>query len=129
MEDPRNEFEKRQLRLLRVQTAVLMCILVLLVAGGIFLTVQLADLGDCLALVERQLQGVDMDEVNRAVGALTGAAQELGNVDMDALNQAVAALAGAAENLQDLDFEALNTLVKTLETVASRLERVTSFFG
>jgi len=143
--------EKKMLRMMQLQTVLLACILVLLLAAGVFLVGELANLGELMQLVEQQLQALDLDAVNEAVAAMAAAGEELsavdvkalngavaalkdaaGNlsdVDMQALNEAVTALKGAAEGMQDLDFKALSDLIQSLETVSSRLERVTKIFG
>ena len=50
--DPKHDHQQKQLRLMQLQTAVLVCILVLLLAAGLYLAAQLSALDDCLALVE-----------------------------------------------------------------------------
>lgn len=139
--DGKSDVQTRQLKLMRVQTALMGAIFLLLLAALVFLAVQFAALGEAMALVETQLQslaleetvaalteaaetlgGVDMAALNGAVASLDAAAENLGAVDMRQLNDAVLALKGAAENLQDVDVESLNTLVSALETVATKLE-------
>lgn len=133
--------QSRQLKLLRVQTALIGGIFLLLLAALVFLAVQFAALGEALDMVETQLQSLELEEtvealttaaetmgevdmaaLNEAVASLDAAAENLGAVDMKQLNSAVLALKGAATNLQDVDVEALNTLVSALETVATKLE-------
>ena len=142
------EFQNKQLRMMQIQTAILAAILILLLAAGIFLAVQLADLGHLMDLMEQQLLALDLEQINQAVASLTdtvdamdmkalngavaslkGAAGNLSAVDMQALNAAIDSLSGAAEGLQEMDFAALNDLVETLGAVAARLERVTEVFG
>ena len=65
------EFQNKQLRMMQIQTAILAAILILLLAAGIFLAVQLADLGHLMDLMEQQLLALDLEQINQAVASLT----------------------------------------------------------
>ena len=143
--------DQKLLRWMQIQTIIMAVILVLLLAAGIFLVSQVAELGNLLWLMEEKLQALDLEAINEAVESLSAAGQEMANIDVKALNAAVAALkdaagnlsavdmealngaidslSGAAEGMMEMDFKALNELVETLDAVATRLEKVTKIFG
>lgn len=135
---------KKQNRLLTVIAALLAITLVLICVG--FLTVN-RFAGDLQAQLDQLevdsfngavgsmqeaadlLNQVDVDGLNKTVTSLKGAADHLSSVDMDTLNGAVTQLSGAATTLQGVDVTALNKLVQSLETVASRLESAVNAIG
>lgn len=125
--------EKTQLTLSKIQVILTACILLTLIIGCIFLAQRVVQLQNCLDLVEKDLQALDMDSVNEAVDALTDAANQLAAVDVDTLNDTITSLRDAADTLKSVDITALNSLVDSLETVANKLQNavnaVTGIFG
>jgi len=136
-----NELQEKQLKLMRLQTILLVCILVLLLAAGLFLVKQVTQLGTVVARVDidainrtiaeletaaANLGELDAEVLDQTVEALKAAAENLGAVDMDSLNLAIASLSGAAENLKELDIASFNSLITSLETASANLEKATS---
>lgn len=140
--------EVKQMKLLRLQTILIACLLAVVLAAGIFLAVQFASIRSCVDMIELNLQSldaaafnraadsftsaadqfssIDMDKLNETVEYLQSAADNLGNVDINKLNNAVASLREAADTFKGIDVEALNSLVQALETVSSKLEAAVS---
>lgn len=116
-----------------VKTVLLACILIILVIGFILLAVQFSNVRACLAMVEQDLKGIKVEEINAAVTALKEAAQLLADVDIDSLNGTIVSLQSAADTLKDIDIDALNSLVGSLENVATKLQNavssITGIFG
>ena len=144
MGKPEKNTQEKQLAMMRIQTLLLVCILVLLVISAVFLfgqfsrltaTVSQLDLDQVNRLVEElsdvanQLSAMDGAALNETVRSLQKAADNLTAVDMNSLNEAVNALSGAANTLKKLDIAGLNDLVASLETVAARLDATTGAIG
>lgn len=130
-----------QLKWIKLQTAMIAGILVLLLAVGAFLGLQvnavmkqvnaldLAKINATVASLQAtaaDLENVDMAVINEAVSSLKDAAKNLSQTDISAINEGIRSLSSAAENLQTLDVDQLNELIKTLETVAGQMEQTTS---
>lgn len=139
--------QQRQLSLMRVQSALLAAILVILLLAGIFLAGKISELQSVMDVIEQDVKALDMDALNDAVAALTEAADQLAavdvgrlndtvaalkdaaktlsEIDMKGINKAVTSLTEAANHLKDVDIGSLNSLVQSLETVASKLQKAT----
>lgn len=128
----------------KIQTALVAMLVLLLVAGGIFAAVQVnkamrvvdgLDMEQINAAVESlsntaaELEKLDMEGVGKTVEALRGAAQKLAEADIDAVNDGIEALTDAAGNLQNLDIEKLNDLIAALEKTAAQMEKTSAAFG
>ena len=139
-----NDLQEKQLKLLRLQTVLLVCILVILLAAGLFLVKQVMDLSAMVSRVDMEainrtiadletaakgLSQLDAEVLNETVAALKIAAGNLGDVNMGSLNDAVEALSGAADTLKELDIRHFNELIVSLETTAKNLEKTTSGFA
>ena len=146
---------KETVRLMRVQTLLLAGIFLIVLAVGIFAAVEFSAVHRSLALIEADLQDIQMEKINDAVESLTKAADQLAEVDVDTFNEtaaslrdaanklseldtekindAVVALTEAANNLSELDTEQLNALISSLEDTASKLQNavngITGLFG
>ncbi|MBR6407974.1 MAG: hypothetical protein IKS19_05295 [Clostridia bacterium] len=129
---------------MRIQTALLGCILLIILAVGVFAAVEFSTVHRSLALIETDVRNVEVDQINEAVEALTAAANKLteadvetlnetaaslrdaanmlAGLDTDGINDAVRALTEAANKLSELDIESLNGLVSALESTAQRLQ-------
>ena len=116
--------QEKQLSLMRIQTGILFGIFVLILAAGVLLFTQFAKINNCFAMIESDLEKLDMDALNSAVEAMTEAVDELSDVDMDTLNAAVASLKEAAETLADVDMKTLNETVGSLREAADKLGAV-----
>lgn len=129
------------LLLVKIQTAMLAVLLVLLAAGGIFAAVQvnramqlvnavdMNRVNTVVASLQEIAADLDMENVGKTVETLQGAAKGLADLDMDAVNDGIQALTEAAENLQSLDVEQLNDLIASLEQTAAQMEKTTAAFG
>lgn len=140
----RPDTQTQLLRLQKTQTVLSACILVVILAAGIFLACRFTSISRCIDLIEQDLQALNMDTLNDAVDAFTEAADRFGSLDMDAfnrtvesledaaeqiggmdidrLNGAVSSLKNAADTFGKIDVEALNSLVEALETVSAKLQ-------
>ena len=136
------------LRMQRIQIILTACILIVVLAAGIFLALQFNSINRVVDLIDQRVQSFDMealndavdsfseasdkitsidiDELNRTVTSLKEAADNIGSMDIKKLNDAVTALKDAAKNLSGIDVESLNSLVQALQSVAERLERAVS---
>ena len=121
MKKEKGTVEERQLLQMKIQTGILVFILVLLFAFVAVILVQVND-------VVTQIKQIDLNAVNGAIQAVQDVAEELSDIDMHAVNEGIAALGGAAGNLQNLDMGALNKVVGSLTAVAEKLEKITSIF-
>ena len=140
-EPAREQKDDRLLRLVKIQTAMLAVLLVLLAVGGIFAAVQvnramqlvnavdMNRVNTVVASLQEIAADLDMENVGKTVEALQGAAKGLADLDMDAVNDGIQALTEAAENLQSLDVEQLNDLIASLEQTAAQMEKTTAVFG
>lgn len=128
----------------KIQTALVAVLVLLLVVGGIFAAVQVKkamrvvdglDMDKINAAVQSlsniaaELEKLDMEGVGKTVEALRGAAQNLAEADIDAVNDGIEALTDAAGNLQNLDIEKLNDLIAALEKTAAQMEKTSAAFG
>lgn len=128
----------------KIQTALVAVLVLLLVVGGIFAAVQVKkamrvvdglDMDKINAAVQSlsniaaELEKLDMEGVGKTVEALRGAAQKLADADIDAVNDGIEALTDAAGNLQNLDIEKLNDLIAALEKTAAQMEKTSAAFG
>ena len=133
--------EEKQLAMMRLQTVLLVCILLFLIIAGVALLGQFSQLTAAVAEVDLQqinelaaglsdladsLNEMDAAALNETVASLQKAADNLSAVDMQSLNEAVSALSGAANTLKKLDISGLNDLVASLEVAANKLESTTS---
>lgn len=116
--------EKTQLSLTKIQTALLAAILIVLLVGSILLAIQISQLSSCMDLVEKDLQALNMDDINEAVDALTEAANQLAAVDVDTLNQTASELKDAAANLKNVDIDTLNGTIASLKDASDTLKNV-----
>ncbi len=116
--------QERQLTLMRVQTALLALILVILLAAGVFVAREISELQSVMDVIEQDVKALDMDAMNDAVSALTDAAKQFSFVDMDALNGAVRSLTEAADQLSSVDANTLNETVTALRDAAKMLSDV-----
>ena len=117
MNEQKQSPEARQLRLIRLQTIMIACILVLILAFVLFLGLKV---NTVMEVVEQ----LDVTQLNAAVASLKAAADKLAAVDIDSLNAGIQGLADAAGQLSQLDFEKLNTFMESLETLADWAETV-----
>lgn len=128
----------------KIQTALVAVLVLLLVVGSIFAAVQVnkamrvvdgLDMKQINAAVQSlsniaaELEKLDMEGVGKTVEALRGAAQKLAEADIDAVNDGIEALTDAAGNLQNLDIEKLNDLIAALEKTAAQMEKTSAAFG
>lgn len=128
----------------KIQTALVAVLALLVVVGGIFAAVQVnkamhvvdgLDMEQINAAVQSlgniaaELEKLDMEGVGKTVEALRGAAQKLAEADIDAVNDGIEALTDAAGNLQNLDIEKLNDLIAALEKTAAQMEKTSAAFG
>lgn len=145
------KLQKKQLGLLRLQTALIAILLVIVLLAGLFIAVKFREVSSVVDTVKYELENVDFEAVNGAadslaeaakkldeldmegfgktVEALRGAAEKIGSVDADELNDAVAALKAAAEKLSDIDMTSLNSLVEALDGTATKLSTAVSAIG
>ena len=113
--------EEKQLFLMKLQTAMIGLILILILAAVIFLAGRVNE-------VMETVRQVDISQVNKAVGSLKEAAETLSQVDMNALNSGIQDLSGAAEDLSQLDFQKLTRFMDSLEDLSTQMDAVSSFF-
>ena len=128
----------------KIQTALVAVLVLLLVVGGIFVAVhvnkamrvvdgldmeQINAAVQSLSSIAAELEKLDMEGVGKTVEALRGAAQKLAEADIDAVNDGIEALTDAAGNLQNLDIEKLNDLIAALEKTAAQMEKTSAAFG
>ena len=145
------KYAKKQVRLLRVQTALIAILLVIVLLAGLFLALKFREVSSVVDTVRRELETVDFEAINNAadsfaeaaekldeldmdgfdktVDSLRAAADKIGSVDAGELNEAVAALKAAAENLSDIDIASLNSLVEALDGTATKLSTAVNAIG
>lgn len=141
MNEEQKNFQELQLRHMKLQTGLMVCMLVFLLVVGIFLMVQVTDamgmarrldlqkVNDTIASLESvasELNNVDMEAINGAVTALKDAAGTLSEADIGAINEGIRALSSAADNLKDIDIDSFNALIESLQTVTDQMESTTS---
>ena len=112
--------QKKQLFHLRLQTAILLLMLVILGAFLLFLAVRVNTVMDLV----RQ---IDVLQLNEAVVSMKSAADSIAQVDVEQLNQGIRSLAAAGENLSDLDFQQLRTLLDSMEEFSSQMDAISGF--
>lgn len=113
--------EEKQLTLMRIQTGLLVGILILIALFVIFVLLAVQDGMDLL-------HQLDMGQLNAAVTSLKTAADKLSAVDIQSLNSAIGDLSMAAEDLSTLDFEKLAGFMDSLETMGKQMDAVSGFF-
>ena len=144
MKEETMDAQKVQLKLMKLQTALTAGILVLLLAVGLYVAVQINSLMNMVNAVDldkvnatvaslqataAELEKLDMEQISGAVASLKSAAENLSKTDISALNEGIKALSDAAGNLSGLDIQQMNDLIQSLETVASQMEKTTSAFS
>ena len=148
-------YQKKALFHSRIQTFLMLCFLVVIIAGGLAVkrgfttvkhtvsameeklgaldTAQIRDTVSALSGVTAQLGELDLSGINETVLALNNAAQTMGGVDVETLNSAIFSLKEAGTTLKSMDVDALNTVVEALETAVTNLQNavnaITSIFG
>ncbi|MBR7082207.1 MAG: hypothetical protein IKI49_05865, partial [Oscillospiraceae bacterium] len=73
--EKRDGAASRQLRLMRLQTVLIACILVAVLFAVIFIAVQFRAIGRCVDTIEQSLKIMDTDALNDAVSAFNDAAE------------------------------------------------------
>ena len=125
--------KSQELTLMRIQTILIACILILLVVVGVAAAMKFQSIQTCIDTIQQSVETIDTDAFNQAVNALTDAANQFSKIDMDTLNETVAGLDSAAAELKGVDVASLNSLVSALESVATRLQNtvnaISGFFG
>ena len=133
MDNKKKDVQTQQLNLMRIQTILIACILLIVVTVGAILATQFKSIKNCINLIEQNMLTIDTDALNEAVDAFTGAANQFNALDMNEFNDTVAALDDAAKQLKGVDVESLNSLVSALEDVATRLQNtvnaISGFLG
>lgn len=140
------EFQKKQLLHLRLQTVFMGVMLGAILIAFVFLMGTAHTLKTCVDDLRVAVSGLntdklneavvslketadhfnmlDMDTMNETVASLKDAAAALGSLDMESFNETVASLQGAAENLGEMDMSKLNSVVAAIEGVATKLQSV-----
>ncbi|MBR6120503.1 MAG: hypothetical protein IKQ04_09335 [Oscillospiraceae bacterium] len=130
----------------KLQTGLLAGVLILLLALVLMIGSAAGRIEQSFQLVQRDLESLEMEEINQAVTALREAADRLAavdaeglnrtaqslkaaadsltRVDVDTLNGAIASLREAADTLKSLDMEALNNVVQSLNKTVASLQKV-----
>lgn len=133
MDKREKDVQTRQLNMMKIQTILIACILIIVVVVGVALVSQFKNIQDCIGMIEQNMQTIDTDALNGAVDAFTDAANQFNKIDMDEFNDTVSALDAAAGQLREVDVDSLNALVAALEDVATRLQNtvnsISKFFG
>lgn len=109
--------EQKQLMMMKLQTAMIGLILLLILIFVLFLTVRV---NDVMAILEQ----VDPVRLNQTAGSLKSAADQMAGMDVEALNAAISNIADAAGKLGDLDTQKLNSFMESLETLGTQMDRV-----
>lgn len=110
------------LRWTRVQTLLLAGVLAVLLLAVTVLGLELGSLHRSLELMEQKLTEVQMQSVNEAIGAMTGAANKLSAIDAEGLNQTAVSLRQAADRLSAMDVNTLNEAIASLRDAANTLK-------
>lgn len=105
------------------QIILLSAILAVLLLIGTLQIVQFVTVQKAIDSLQTNALGVDVEEVNKAVGSLTEAADNLSKVDVEALNKTAGSLKDASEKLSKVDMEALNKMVESIAAVTEQLEK------
>ena len=126
-------YRKKQLLHARLQTALLVLLVIALLVGGLFAARALGSMQRTMLLTEETLRTLDMQQINAIVDDLRSITLRLQALDLSQLDDTVAALKDAANNLKDIDVNSLNDLVQSLDTVAQKLQNavnaITGIFG
>lgn len=140
----KEETMEKQFKLMKLQTALMAGILVLLLAVGCFVVYQVNNIMNMVNAVDldkvnatvaslqstaAELEKLDMEQISAAVESLKGAAETLSKTDIGAINEGIQSLTDAAGNLSGLDIQQINELISSLETVAAQMEKTTSAFS
>ncbi len=139
---------RKQLRMMRLQTILIAALLLILLAGIVFLAVRFREIGELADTLKTEVELIDVGAINDAAGNLASAAEELDmdavgqtvealkraaegieSVDMSELNDAVAALKAAAQSLSEIDVDSLNSLVEALDGTATKLGSTVNAIG
>ena len=144
MKEETMDAQKAQLKLLKIQTALTAGILVLLLAVGLYVAVQINSMMNMVNAVDldkvnatvaslqstaAELEKLDMERIGGAIDSLKSAAETLSKTDIAALNEGIKALSEAAGNLSGLDIQKMKDLIQSLETGAGQMEKTTSAFS
>ena len=116
--------QKKQLRTDRVRTVIVMLFLAGVIAIGVFIFKEYKAIEGTIETIQKSVDTIDTEEINKAIVELTGAANALRKVDTNQLNDSVSALEGAAANLSAIDMEELNSTVAALELAAKNLSEM-----
>ncbi len=114
--------ENSQMKMMKIQTILIACILLVVLAIGVFLAVQFSSVGKCVDVVVEKLEAIDAEKLNDAIGAFSEAAEQFNEMDIDKINDSISSLQKAAENLGKVDIEQLNLLVESLNATAEKLQ-------
>ena len=106
----------------KVQTILLAGVLVLLAVLVAVVCVTAKRMEKSLDLVQEDLEGLKIDQVNEAIEALSKAAERMAEVDISRLNETAKSLKDAAESLADVDIETLNGAIASLKDAANTLK-------
>lgn len=101
-------------KLVIVQTILLAAILVILLVLGAVALRGFGTVQKNMEIIERDLQELDMDEINDTIVSLNTAATSLGQIDMDSLNELIGSL---------------KTTAQTLQGISDAFSSIGSFFG
>ena len=115
MDKEKNSPQEKQLRLMKIQTAATVGILVLVLLFVLFSAVKLNS-------VIMQFRELDLQQMNEAVASLKNVADNLAKVDTGAINEGIQGLSDAAEQLEELDVTKLNRFMNSLEAVADQMD-------
>ena len=120
------DMQEKQLRQMKIQTAFIVGIFLVIAAVGIFTVLQFAAMRSAVDGLGQTVQSVDPGTLERAVHSFSDAADQFGKLDMEELNETVSSLRSAAEQLKGMDMEKLNEMLGTLESAASKLQSAVS---
>ena len=129
MTDNKNDLQFRQLRQMKLQTVLILCIFLVILFVGIFAFTELLSVRRYTASLRETLSSIDTETVGNIMDAFSDAGEKLNAIDTDELNALISSLRAAADNLQGIDAERLNELIASLEGTASALQGVTGVFG
>ena len=113
-----------RMKLMKMQTAILAAILVILLIAGIFVAAEFSTIHRSISTLQTEVESLEMDSVNDAVAALTEAAENLAAVDVSTLNETAVSLREAADTLALIDTDTLNSTAASLKEAANNLSKV-----
>lgn len=119
-----DQTEKKRLTHARIQTVLLVCIVVLLLVVALTAIRGIDSLQRTLTLTQEKLDTLNMDDINRIVSALQGITAQLRELDLSHLDETADALGRAAENLDDVDIDTFNAAVNALKDAASKFQKI-----